>query len=663
MAGLLEPRSARVRHPIWLVAALCVATFGASARFWPASARAVQVPRFFGDGAVLQQNTAWKLWGRAEPGERIAVWIDGKRVGRTTARSRQWSLSLPAQPGGGPHRVEIIGSSRIVLQDVYFGDVWIASGQSNMELPMARVRVKYPHAVAEASLPQVRYFRTPKEADFAAPRFDFSGGKWQRVTPKSVLGMSAVSFFFARSLVEKHPVPIGIIDNSYGGSAVESWMSEEALKAYPAHLEQALRYRDEAYLAALVQADEKKNQAWFSRVNAGDAGLTERPRWFEPAYSPEHWGSVALPGLWRDQGVSAGNGVVWFRRPIRLPPSAAKRPATLVLGRIVDADTAYVNGVEVGHTTYQYPPRRYEVPAGVLRAGENTIAVRVTSTRGSGGFVVDKPYELLVGSKKYRLAGSWQYRVGIESEPLKDDAYVSYKAPLGFHNALLAPLANLRIRGVLWYQGETNTGNPEEYASSFPAMIRDWRKLFGQGSFPFLFVQLASFLPASPQPVESQWAATREAQRKALAEPNTAMVVAIDAGEWNDIHPLDKKSVGERLALAARKVAYGEDIVYSGPMIRSMRVRGGQAVLSFDHVGGGLVHRGDRLRGFAVAGEQGPFVWARATVEGDEVVVESRRVPRPARVRYAWADNPDKANLYNREGLPASPFEVRAQPK
>lgn len=629
----------------------------------PLRARAnVELPRFLGSGAVLQRDAAWKLWGKAAAGEKIEARLDGHSLGRTTARSRDWSLALAAQPAGGPHRLEVIGKNHIVLDDVYFGDLWIASGQSNMELPMARVQIEYPDAVGRASYPLIRFFRAPKDVDFERPRFDFSAGEWRPVTPKSVLDMSAVAFFFAQHLQAHHSVPIGIIDNSYGGSAVESWMSERALKAYPEHLEEAKRYRDAAYLNRIKAADAKKNQAWSADVDGRDLGLLEKPKWFENDVAEERWQAVEVPGLWPDRGVIAGNGVVWFRRDVMIAEPAADAPATLVLGRIVDADTAYVNGVEVGHTTYQYPPRRYVVPPGLLHAGRNTIAVRVTSNRDKGGFVADKPYSLEVGGKQYDLTGSWKYRVGVEAQPLAPDVYVGYKPPLGFYNALLAPLAKLRIKGVIWYQGETNTGNPEEYASSFPALIRDWRKTFGQGNFPFLYVQLANFMPASAQPVESQWAATREVQRRTLTEPNTAMAVAIDTGEWNDIHPLDKRDVGERLALAARKLAYGEDIVYSGPLFRSLAVQGNRAVLRFDHVGSGLVCKGDRLREFAVAGRDGKFAWAHAAIVGDEVVVYSDRVPQPSIVRYAWADNPDKANLYNREGLPASPFEARVAP-
>lgn len=642
---------------------LLLATAVGLALSLPLPARAdVVLPRFLASGAVLQRDTAGKLWGQAAPGEKIEARLDGKSIGSTTARSRDWSLALAAQPAGGPHRIEIIGKNSVVLEDVYFGDLWLASGQSNMELPMARVQVKYPEAVAQANLPQIRFFRAPKEADFERPRFDFSAGQWRAVTPETVRDMSAVAFFFAARVQAHQSIPIGIIDNSYGGSAVESWMSEQALKAFPEHLQQARRYRDAAYLASIKDADAKKNQAWAAGVDAGDQGLRAEPKWFASDVPDASWRSVELPGLWQDRGVIAGNGVVWFRREVTLPASAAGQAGLLVLGRLVDADTAYVNGVEVGHTTYQYPPRRYSVPAGLLRAGRNTITVRVTNQRDKGGFVADKPYVLSVGGEDHDLTGTWKYRVGVEAQPLAPDVFVPYKAPLGFYNALLAPLSRLRIKGVIWYQGETNSGNPDEYSRSFPALIRDWRKTFNQGNFPFLFVQLASFMPASAQPTESSWAATREAQRGALAEPNTAMAVAIDAGEWNDIHPLDKKNVGERLALAARKLAYGEDIVASGPRLRALEVQGNQLVLSFDDVGGGLVCKDDRLREFAVAGPDGRFVWAQAVIRGDQVVVSSERVPQPTRVRYAWADNPDKANLYNREGLPASPFEAKVAP-
>ena len=619
----------------------------------------VRLPRLVSDGVVLQRDTPFALWGWAEPGESVEVKLDGKSLGSVEAGKSEWSLSVAAQPVGGPHTIEVIGNNRIAVKDVYFGDVWIAAGQSNMELPMERVKEKYGEAIATANYPLIRHFRVPKEADFKQPQVDFSGGNWEAADPQTVLNFSAAAFFFARQIHEKHQVPIGIINNSFGGSAAESWMSEEALKAFPHYLETAVKYRDDKYLNKLKQADKKKNDAWYENINENDPGLKEKPQWFTAAYDASSWETIDLPAFWEDEGVKAKNGVVWFRKEIKLPASAAGKPARLMLGRIVDADTTYVNGVQVGNITYQYPPRRYTVPENVLLAGKNSIVVRVISNAGKGGFVKDKPYWLEVDGQKIDLTGEWRYRVGVRSEPIQGDQYVSYKPPLGFYNAMLAPIFKTQIKGVIWYQGETNTGNPDEYAELFPAMIRDWRKQFDQGNFPFIYAQLANFQDTHPQPVESNWAETREAQLKALKEPNTAMAVLIDVGEWNDIHPLNKQAVGDRLALAARKLAYGEkNIIYSGPIFKSMKVKGNKAVLSFNHIGGGLIHKGDTLRGFAVAGSEGKFVWAKARIKGGKVIVWSDEISEPVKVRYAWADNPDTANLYNKEGLPASPFQA-----
>jgi sialate O-acetylesterase len=332
------------------------------------------------------------------------------------------------------------------------------------------------------------------------------------------------------------------------------------------------------------------------------------------------------------------------------------------LGRIVDADTAWINGVEVGRTTYQYPPRRYDVPAGILRPGRNTLALRVVSLEGRGGFVPDKPYRLEIGETIIDLRGDWRYHPGVGSAPLPPPQFKEWRQPLGFYNAMLAPLQRMTIKGAIWYQGETNVDRAAEYERLFPDMIRSWRRQWGQGDFPFLFVQLANFLEAGGAPVESQWAETRNAQAMALREPNTGMAVAIDAGEWNDIHPENKQIIGERLALAARKVAYGEHgLVYSGPVLRTVGVEGDSLVLRFDHVGSGLEARGGPLREFAVAGADGDYVWAQAEIRGDQVIVRSAAVPAPVRVRYAWADNPAGANLYNREGLPAVPFQAAAR--
>lgn len=619
----------------------------------------VSLPRVLGDGVVLQRDAAATVWGRAGDGEAVTVLLDGVAAGNTVAEHGRWRVVLAPHAAGGPHRLVIEGENRLTVDDVYFGDVWIASGQSNMELPMERVKERYPDVIGRADYPLIHHFTVKKSYDFDGPREDFDAGAWESVTPDSIMHLSAVGFFFARALNEHAGAPIGIVSSAYGGSTAEGWMSESALENYPQYLAVAKRYRDKEYLQGLIARDREVAESWQKNLDDHDAGLAATPSWSAREFDDSGWQTIHVPGYWADEGLGDVNGAVWFRRTFELSPEAAGKPAKLTLGRIVDADTTWVNGVEVGKVTYQYPPRRYEVAAGILAAGTNTIAVRVVNNANKGGFIMDKPYRIRVGDTIVELKGKWRVRVGAVSEPTSAPAFRDYKAPLGIYNAMLAPLTEMRIKGVIWYQGESNADRPAEYARLFPDMIRDWRKHFGQGDFPFLFVQLPNYLASGFEPPEYDWPAMRVAQQKALHLPDTAMVVAIDLGEWNDLHPTDKQPVGERLALAARHVAYGEDLVYSGPIFSSLEAHDGRLLLHFEHAGSGLEARGGPPGGFAVAGGDGRYLGASVKILGDDVEVWSEAVDDPVAVRYAWADNPRTATLYNVEGLPAAPFEAR----
>jgi sialate O-acetylesterase len=339
------------------------------------------------------------------------------------------------------------------------------------------------------------------------------------------------------------------------------------------------------------------------------------------------------------------------------------RPAKVFLGRIVDADFLYINGRLIGNTTYMYPQRRYPVPAGVLKAGKNVFVVRVVNNFGKGGFVPDKPYSLIAGDDTVDLKGYWQYKVGEVFAPRRGfgggGGFAAQDQPAALYNAMLAPVTPYTIKGFLWYQGESNTNRAAEYAKLQPAMIADWRDKWKEGELPFLFVQLPGFGDYNYLPSGSQWAELREAQARSLSVPNTAMAVAIDLGEWNDIHPDRKKDVGDRLALAAEKLVYGEKIVASGPTHRSHTTEGNKVILQFDNTGGGLVTSdGEEPQEFAIAGADKRFVWAHARIDGDKVIVWSEEVKDPKYVRYAWADDPVNPNLYNKEGLPATPFRI-----
>ncbi len=618
----------------------------------------VRLPRLISDGMVLQRDATVRIWGWADAGEIVTVKICGQSHADRTDQEGCWAVSLKAMEAGGPHEMTIEGDNQIVLKDILIGDVWVCSGQSNMELPMNRVSDRYPDIAAHASNPSIRQFMVPRRYDFNVVHEDVTEGRWQAVTPETIGSFTATGYFFAASLYEKYGVPIGLINSALGGSPAEAWLSEDALKAFPEHLETAIQFKDPAHVDSIIKDDQQREKEWYSRLDELDKGLAGgKMPWLDLDFDASAWATMEVPGYWADGDLGLVNGVVWFRKEFEVSPELAGKAAKLRLGCIVDADTAYINGTKVGTTGYQYPPRRYEVPANLLKAGKNVIVIRVINTTGRGGFVLEKPYEIRFAEKTIDLKGPWKYKLGATMEPLAGPVFIRWK-PLGLYNAMIAPLINYRIKGVIWYQGESNTGRAKEYETLFPAVIANWREKWNQGDFPFLYVQLANFMQAKDQPSESGWAELRQAQLKTLAVPNTATAVTIDIGEWNDIHPLNKQEVGRRLALGAQKVAYDEDVVYSGPIYESMKIDGNRAVLSFSHVGGGLTVKGDSLKCFSIAGSDKKFVWAKAVIKGDQVVVWSDSVNEPVAVRYAWADNPEGANLYNAEGLPASPFSA-----
>lgn len=626
-----------------------------------AASAQVRLPQLISNGMVLQRNVKVHLWGWAAPGEKVKIKFLKKKYSAVTGANGQWLITLGAMPAGGPYSMEISASNHIVIHDILIGDVWFCSGQSNMVLPMYRVKERYPHEIDSAHYPQIRNFFIPTASDVSKVHDDLPPGQWKAATPKNVPGFGAASYFFAKMLYKKYHVPIGIINSSVGGTPIQAWISEGGLKDIPRYADRLKMLKDTAYLNRLLSNTEKMREQAAKQVKITDKGLIGPKPWFDTSYIAKGWHHFWLPGYWDDQGVRHLNGVVWFRKEIDVPASMTGKPAKLVMGRIVDANKTYVNGRFAGTITYQYPPSIYQLPAGMLKPGKNIIVVRVVSNEGKGGFVPDKPYFVTDGTKKIDLRGDWQYKVGQvfprERRPFIP-TLVAQNEPTGLYNTMVAPAVNYTIKGIVWYQGETNTDRPAEYDQLLPALITDWRRKWQEGNIPFIYAQLPNFMEVDYSPEESNWARLREAQLKALALPNTAMAVTIGAGEWNDIHPLDKKDVGDRLALGAEKIAYGDTaLVASGPIYQSAMVQGNKIAISFSSIGGGLVAKGDgKLKQFEIAGADGKYVWANAVIEGNKVVVWSDEVARPLYVRYAWADNPQGANLYNKAGLPASPF-------
>ncbi|MEQ9376882.1 MAG: sialate O-acetylesterase [Imperialibacter sp.] len=617
----------------------------------------VRLPQIITNGMVLQRDAKLNIWGWASPGEKITVSFNNKRYKATTSAEGKWLVELPAMKAGGPHRMTISAKNTITLEDIMMGDVWFCSGQSNMVHQLNIHDVTYADEIANANYPEIRQFLVPTRNSLTGPIDNLADGSWSQAVSEEVRPFSAVAYFFAKRINDKYHVPIGLINASVGGTPIEAWTSEEGFKEFPSILQTIENNKDTAY----VNAINRKARPSQPPKQPEDKGLTGPKPWYAVDFVPNDWRTINIPGYWEDQGAKDLNGIVWYRKEIEVPASMAGKEAKVFLGRIVDADVLYINGKEVGNKTYQYPQRRYPVPAGLLKAGKNVFVVKVANYNGKGGFVPDKPYCVFAGSDTVDLKGYWQYKVGavFAPRPSSPPGINAQSQPTALFNAMVAPVTNYRIKGILWYQGESNAGKPVEYADLLPALINDWRTQFDYPNAPFVYAQLPNFMEVNYLPSESNWAILRESQLKGLAVPNTAMTVNIDLGEWNDIHPDNKKDVGERMALAALKIAYGEAIVYSGPLYENHSIEGNKITISFSHTGGGLTtDDGEALSEFAIAGADKKFVWAQAKIEGDKVIVWSDELAEPKFVRYAWADNPDNPNLYNQEGLPASPFRT-----
>jgi sialate O-acetylesterase len=616
----------------------------------------IRLPKILSDNAVLQRNKQLKFFGWASAGENVTVVLRGREFTAVANGQGEWSVDLPPQEAGGPHQIVIKGKNEIQLKNILFGDVWLCSGQSNMEMTMRQVREKYAHLLEASANPNIRQFEIPDRYDFKQPQRDVSGGKWNESNPQNIPTFSAVGYFFAKEIFEKHHVPIGLINAALGGSPAEAWMSEEALAEFPDHYEEMRRFRDDSLITAVELADKKRSEQWYRELAEKDIGIFSN--WKSGQVNESDWAEMSLPGYWADTPTGEQHGSVWFRRTFPVDKSIAGQRAMLALGRVVDQDSIFINGVFVGTTSYQYPQRRYEIPEGLLKEGQNVIVVKVINQSGRGGFVMDKPYHIKAGESKIDLQGKWKYKIGAAMPALPGQTFIRWK-PGGLYNAMIAPLHGFPITGVIWYQGESNAGRAEEYKRIFPALIRNWRSKWSE-DFPFFYVQLANFMEKRQTPVESGWAALRQSQLETLSVPNTGMAVAIDAGEWNDIHPLNKELIGKRLALHARKIVYGEkQLTASGPEPYEWKFNAKDVVIKFKYAGAHLVSKGKpELSHFAISADGKNFVWAKARIRKDQVVVWHENIPNPVAVRYAWADNPDTANLYNADGLPATPFQL-----
>ncbi|WP_394665823.1 sialate O-acetylesterase [uncultured Chryseobacterium sp.] len=609
----------------------------------------IKLPAMVSDGMVLQRNQKLNIWGKADANEKVEVKFLNKNYKTTADQNGNWKIVLPEQKAGGPYTMTI---NEITLKDILIGDVWLASGQSNMELPMRRLTPLYSDEIKNANNQNIRFFTVPQKYNFKSPQTELEGGKWEATNPQTILNFSGVAYFFAKNVSEKNKVPVGIIHSSLGGSPIQAWMDENSLKKYPEYLDEAKKWQNDELIKSTESSEQALSKAWYTELDQSDIGLNQH--WESFDLNDSEWKTMKIPGSWEDTEGSF-EGSVWFRKEIILTKNQAGKAAFLNLGRIKDADVTYINGTKVGNVTYEYPPRWYDVPAGILKEGKNIIAVRISNGSGKGQFIADKPYYLEIDGQKIDLKSEWKYKIGAKMAKMAPGTTFIRWKPTGLYNAMINPLINYNITGAIWYQGESNTGKPKEYGDLLTTMIADWRNKFNNKEMPFITVQLANFMESKAQPIESNWAELRDQQRKvSLQVPNAGLAVIIDIGEWNDIHPLNKKTVGDRLALQAMKLAYGKNIVADGPVYQSMKINGNKIVLSFK-IGSDDFAPVAELKGFAIKNTGGNWSWAKAKTEDKTIVVWNDYVTDPVAVRYDWADNPD-GNLKNKTGLPASPF-------
>jgi len=621
----------------------------------------VKIPYILSSNMVLQRNQDINVWGLADAKEKVTVHFNDAVKSIRADKDGKWLVTFPAMKAGGPYDMKIRGRNIIELNNILIGDVWICSGQSNMEWPLDRLPVA-EEVSAIADNENIRLFMTPKNVQFT-PADDILESEWQECNSETVLPFSAVAYFFGKMIQHEMNVPVGLLGTYWGGTNVETWISLDAISQDPDFADTAEKLKDFDAEKELEKIEASRKLILENYV-ADEPGIVEgNAVWADPGLDESAWAKMEIPGLWESSGLLGLDGVVWFRYKFELSKEIAEKGISLELGAIDDSDQTWVNGAKVGETINMFDTDRvYNVPAELLKEGINVIAVRVEDTGGGGGFHGNSG-KLKVVSDDFTLslAGDWKFRVSPSKLAMDSDLPISPNSnPTLLFNGMIHPLLNYPVKGAIWYQGESNAGRAYKYRSLFPMMINDWRNQWNQPDMPFFFVQLANFMEPPVEPGESTWAELREAQSMTLSLPNTGMAVAIDIGEADNIHPVNKMDVGKRLALAAMKVAYGKDIEHSGPVFKEMHINGSQAMLSFDHAGSGLMCK-DRygyLKGFSIAGADRVFHWAKAHIKGDQVRVYSEKVKEPVAVRYGWADNPDDVNLYNKEGLPASPFRT-----
>ncbi len=615
--------------------------------------------QLFQDHMVIQHHAEVPIWGWADTGEQITVTFGEQSHETQAGADGKWQITLSPVSTGGPYTMSVSGSNTISIQDIYAGEVWICSGQSNMKWTV-RNSQNAEEEIANAQYPLIRHFNVPRIIATTTQDKISDTTVWEICSPETVGDFTAVGYFFARDLYKNLSVPIGLINTTWGGTEVEAWTSAKAIRTTPFFDEQL-----EALKTINLQTFQEEQQTKIREVLGSDFQnevpvIDSVPAWATDDVDLSKWRKMGdMPASWEQRGLLGVDGVIWFRKDFILTPKQVAQTVILNLGPIDDQDITWVNGKQVGKTEVYNEPRSYRISTDILQPGKNTVTVKVTDNAGRGGlWGTEGDMYLSIGDQRIDLGGTWYYRAS--DVRVNTSINPNQYATLLF-NGMVAPLIPYKLQGVIWYQGESNANRAKQYQTLFPLMIKDWREHWDIGDFPFLFVQLANFRQPVDTPQGSTWAELREAQTMTLGLPNTGMASTIDIGDADDIHPRNKQEVGRRLALQAYHIAYGKDIIADGPMYQSHDVEDGKIIITFDHIGEGLVNQNKYgyVPGFSIAGEDQVFHWAKAEIiSTNQIVVYASEVSNPVAVRYGWADNPEDLSIYNSAGLPTNPFRT-----
>jgi len=604
------------------------------------------------DGMVIQRDSSFPIRSK----KKITVNFLGKNY-EAQSKNDKWLITLEPVSAGGPFEMEITSDEgSFKIKDIYAGDLWLCAGQSNMEMQMSRLRDDFGEEWELANFPIVRQFKVPQEWDFSSPREDYTGGAWLSPTKENLHEFAATPWFFARNLYEKHKTPIGLIVTPWGGTPIESWMSEDALSENPQKIAEGKQYADPKKREEITGKNTIAINEWETNLKHEDIGIAKQ--WNKPETDISAWKDITLPGNFytsskNDPELNKFAGVVWLCKEFEVSAKFAGKNAKVWLGTIVDSDKVYINGTEIGNTGYRYPPRKY-VPKELIKAGKDRIVIRVVCNSGDGGITADKPFRVFTDDESIELSGTWKYKIGAKVKERPQEFFYQ-RLPMGNYNAMIAPILKYPLKGVIWYQGESNEAAPYEYKKLFISMINDWRKKSANSSLPFLFVQLPIFGALSDNNEEHRWAILREAQADSLSLPSTGMAAALEFGEWNDIHPINKKDVAYRLFLAAEKTVFGAENTSPGPMIEKYEIRNKKLEIIFNNCGQGLIQSEAFV---SVVGDEGQFRLP-VTINGkDCVIIDVSTVKNPQKILYAWADNPRDRQLFNSDGLPVIPFRI-----